>query len=469
MLQFTLFSCFNLAGCNPVRNEAGVQSRQVRRRKFGIICPYVWNETEQVQSGIEVTVDDSATLLAEEDAIAQTEVILLPSAYMTSLTAGIITVGYDDGNTVHCGLVFYLPTQLSKRYIADALSQFVLAHHPLHIQVLQTDGLVLRGEDGGELLCEVTADVGDMAMLTSESERELSVIVGPLYALQTFLLGFRMLTFGELAAQSCYFSLMFSKYARIVNGDAVGSSHCLFETEVNTYGSLFFTFGFGMCAEIFLFSNLNLNCNEESVSILRYFSGNHLTDEAKTLCHLHISKIWDAHVLMLPVDIMGHALETFQSCMRFGEFDLVCTYIETSCTILLSMRLRIFGAMLEEILEGHLKIIEGMCGCILRHLVGEWILLLADGVEVVAQLATCQSPLALLVSSLPFRQSPVIGKAATAYGLTKVSPLLVVRNELYAMSECNHRLFLNVVFYCFLYVIQQLLVFVTTAAIISFI
>lgn len=66
MLQFTLFSCFNLAGCNPVRNEAGVQSRQVRRRKFGIICPYVWNETEQVQSGIEVTVYDSATLRADE-------------------------------------------------------------------------------------------------------------------------------------------------------------------------------------------------------------------------------------------------------------------------------------------------------------------------------------------------------------------------------------------------------------------
>lgn len=55
MLQFTLPSCFNLAGCNPVQNESGVQSRQVRRRKFGIICPYfVYDETEQVLSGIEV-------------------------------------------------------------------------------------------------------------------------------------------------------------------------------------------------------------------------------------------------------------------------------------------------------------------------------------------------------------------------------------------------------------------------------
>ena len=179
----------------------------------------------------------------------------------------------------------------------------------------------MRGEDGGELLCEVTADVGDMAMLTSELERELSVIVGPLYALQTLLLGSRMMAFGELAAQSCYFSLMFSKYAGIMNSDAVRGRHRFLKPQVDAYCSMLVAFGFGMGAEIFLFGNLNLNSDEELVSVLRYFSGNHLPDEAQTLCHLHISKIWDAHVLMLPVDVMGHALETFQSCMRFGEFD----------------------------------------------------------------------------------------------------------------------------------------------------
>ena len=242
MLQFTLFSCFNLAGCNPVRNEAGVQSRQVRRRKFGIICPYVWNETEQVQSGIEVTVDGSATLRADKEAILQSEVILLPSAYMASLTAGIVTVGYGDGNTVHRSLVFYLSTQLAKRHIADALSQFVLAHHPLHIQVLQADGLVLRGEDGGELLREVTADVGDMALLTSELERELSVIVGPLYALQTLLLGSRMMAFGELSAQSCNLSLILPNCSRIVNGNAVRGRHRFLKPKVDAYCSMLVAF-----------------------------------------------------------------------------------------------------------------------------------------------------------------------------------------------------------------------------------
>ena len=39
--RFMLLSCFNLAGCNPVLYETGKQSRQVRRRKFGIIHPYL--------------------------------------------------------------------------------------------------------------------------------------------------------------------------------------------------------------------------------------------------------------------------------------------------------------------------------------------------------------------------------------------------------------------------------------------
>ena len=39
-MRFLLFSCFNLAGCNPIHRETGEQSRQVRRRRFGIIHPY---------------------------------------------------------------------------------------------------------------------------------------------------------------------------------------------------------------------------------------------------------------------------------------------------------------------------------------------------------------------------------------------------------------------------------------------
>ena len=102
MLQFTLPSCFNLAGCNPIQNEAGVQSRQVRRRKFGIICPYVlFDETEQVQSGIEVTVNHRAAMWADVGTVAEREFIMFMAAYVARLAAGKESVGHLDTDTVH--------------------------------------------------------------------------------------------------------------------------------------------------------------------------------------------------------------------------------------------------------------------------------------------------------------------------------------------------------------------------------
>ena len=95
MLQFTLPSCFNLAGCNPIQNEAGVQSRQVRRRKFGIICPYfAVDETEQVLSGIEVTVNHRAAMWADESAVTEREFVMLLAAAGTRLATGIEAVSH---------------------------------------------------------------------------------------------------------------------------------------------------------------------------------------------------------------------------------------------------------------------------------------------------------------------------------------------------------------------------------------
>ena len=190
MLQFTLPSCINLAGCNPIQSESGVQSRQVRRRKFGTIYPYVcWNETEQVQSGIEVAVDGMAALRTDESPVLQSEVILLCAAVGARLAAGIEAVGHGDGDSVHRGLVFYLPTQFAKGHVADALCQ-LSALHPLHVQVLDSDGSVVSSEDGGQLLREVTANCFNMTMLLAESARELPIVIRPLNALQTLLLGF---------------------------------------------------------------------------------------------------------------------------------------------------------------------------------------------------------------------------------------------------------------------------------------
>jgi len=467
MLQFTLSSCFNLAGCNLVQSEAGVQSRQVRRRKFGIICPYfAIDETEQVSGGIEVTVDHRAAMRAGVGTVTECEVITLMAADVARLAAGIEAVGDLQTDTVHRCLVLYLPSQFAKGHVADTLGQ-TAALHTLHIQVLDGNSLVGRSENGRKLLCEVTTDGSDVTLFTSEAAGEFYVVVRPLHALQTLLLGFRMLALGELAAQSGYLSLMVAQGARVMDGDTVGEHHSLLQSEVDADGSVLLAFGFGMSAAVFLFGYLHLEGCKELVTLLRDLHAQHLAVEAKPFSHLHIAEVRDVHVLTLAADVVGDVLQMLQSLVRVGEFGLVGSNVETALAILLLMRLGIVGTMLEEVSVGRLQVVEGMSRGILRHLVGERELLAANGIEIVAQLAPAQSALAFLVPSLPLRQAPVVGQPAAAYRLSEIGLLLVVGHQLDAVGDGNHSraLYFDIIFYCFLDILQQLLVLVATASI----
>ena len=467
MLQFTLPSCFDLAGCNPVQSEAGVQSRQVRRRKFGIICPYfVCDETEQVSGGIEVAVNHSAAMWADVGAVTEREVVALRAAAGACLAAGIEAVGHLQAHTVHSCLVLYLPSQLAKGHVTDALCKTATLH-PLHIHVLNGDGLVGGGEDGGQLLHEVTTDVGDVVVLLAETAGDFFIVVRPPHALQALLLGFRMLALGELAAQSCNLSLVMVKGARVAYGDAVAECHRFFQSEVDAYGSVPLALGFGMGTSVFLVGYLHLYGGKELAALLRNLHAKHLAVEAQTLGHLHVAEVGDVQILTLAADVVGDLLQMLQSLVGVGELCLVGTDVEAALAILLLVRPGIVGTMLEEVGEGRLQVVEGVGGGVLRHLVGERELLAANGVEVVAQLAPAQPALALPIPPLPFGQAPVVGQTAAAYRLAEIGLLLVVRHQLDAVGDGNHSRVLgfDVIFHCLLDVLQQLLVLVATASI----
>ena len=466
MLQFTLPSCFNLAGCNPVHIEAGLQSRQVRRRKFGIICPYVWNKTEQVQSGIEVSVDDVPAFRTDENSVSKCEVVFLSATMGARFAAWVESVSNGNCCSTHSCLVFYLPAQLTKSHVAYTLCQ-PTAQHPFDIQVLDADSAIMRYKNGCQLLREVSADGGYVSLLPPETTREFAKIVRPLNALQTLLLGFRMMAFRELAAQSCYLSMMFKNSSWIMDCNSVRECHGFVKAKVDAYGPApICVRNSYMSPVIFFFGNLNLNRSKELVSVLRNLHAQYFPDETQAFCHLYVTEVRDVQILMLPVDIVRCIFQMLQSFMGIGELDfLSCSNIKRANAISLFVHCGIFSAMGKEVVESSLKVIESMGGGILRYFVCPWEFFATDSIEAVSQLTPGQPTLTHLIASLPFRQAPVIGKAATAYGLTKVSTLLVVRHELYAMSECNHRLFLNVVLYCLLYVLQQLLVFVATTAI----
>lgn len=466
MLQFMLPSCFNLAGCNPVRNESGLQSRQVRRRKFGIICPYVWNKTEQVQSGIEVSVYDMATFRADKYSVPKSEVIFLLATIGASFAAWVEAVCNGNIASIHSSLVFNLASQFSKGHIAYTLRQLA-ALHTFDIQVLYADSTVMFYEDGCQLLHEVSTDSGYMPVLTSETAREFAIIARPLYALQTLLFGFRMMAFGELAAQSGYLSLMFTNNSGIMDGNSIRESHGFVKSEVDAYGSVLAFFrSKRMSSMVFFFGNLNLNGNEKLVSVLQNLHTQYLANETQALGHLHVTEVWDVNILMFAVDIVSCIFQMLQPFVGIRELNLLPRAdIKGANTISLFVHCRVFGTMGKEIFESTLKVIESMSGGIFCHFVCPWKFSATDSIEFVSQLAPGQASLALLVASLPFRQAPIIGKAATSHGLTEVSPLLVVRHELNAVGDCNHVLFLDVVLYSFLNILQQLLVFVATASI----
>ena len=68
-----LSSCLNLAGCNSISYEAEKQSRQVLRRRFGVICPYLflYDKRKKIQTCIVITIYYSTTLGTMIDAVAQ--------------------------------------------------------------------------------------------------------------------------------------------------------------------------------------------------------------------------------------------------------------------------------------------------------------------------------------------------------------------------------------------------------------
>lgn len=71
-------SCFNLAGCNSISYEAEKQSRQVLRRRFGVIRPYLFfsYKRKQIQTCIVVTVYYSTTVGAMISAVTEFQVLL---------------------------------------------------------------------------------------------------------------------------------------------------------------------------------------------------------------------------------------------------------------------------------------------------------------------------------------------------------------------------------------------------------
>ena len=173
-------SWFNLAGCYSTPRKHREQSRQVRRRKFGIICPYWFmsDKTEDILCRIVVSVMHCTALRASPSSDREIlDGFVLITAVAAQLRRSIEPVCLYKFAAVVCSLVFQQFLDLAKGNIGNSLCELMILHHPLGVQVFHRYLTVYTSDSSRNLVQIVTANVGDSGLSLSQSHGHLAVIV----------------------------------------------------------------------------------------------------------------------------------------------------------------------------------------------------------------------------------------------------------------------------------------------------
>ena len=106
------------------------------------------------------------------------DLFVLKSTISAGLAAG------EEGRDLHyhsaspCGFVFQLPEEFTPGGIRNAFCQMVVPQHPLHIEVLHTNDLVLIHQCGGQLMKHVVAAIAYFLMAASNLDSLLFPVGG---------------------------------------------------------------------------------------------------------------------------------------------------------------------------------------------------------------------------------------------------------------------------------------------------
>ena len=165
-------SWFNLAGCYSTPRKHREQSRQVRRRKFGIICPYWFmsDKTEDILCRIVVSVMHCTALRASPSSDREIlDGFVLITAVAAQLRRSIEPVCLYKFAAVVCSLVFQQFLDLAKGNIGNSLCKLMILHHDLCVKVFHSNITVCISESRSDLVQIVTANVGNSGMRLCQS------------------------------------------------------------------------------------------------------------------------------------------------------------------------------------------------------------------------------------------------------------------------------------------------------------
>lgn len=99
-------------------------------------------------------------------------------------TISACLAAWKEGRNLHyhsaspCGFVFQLPEEFTPGGIRNTFCQMVVPQHPLHIEVLHTNDLVLIHQCGGQLVKHVIAAIAHLLMATGNLDSLLFPVDG---------------------------------------------------------------------------------------------------------------------------------------------------------------------------------------------------------------------------------------------------------------------------------------------------
>jgi hypothetical protein len=113
---------------------------------------------------------------ADEDAIRQCQLEVAGTADRAELAGGVPAVDNLDCTAPPSLFVAQLAGELAPARIADGLREPAVSHHASHVEILDNQPVVGLNQRVGYLMQEMTADVGDTAMMLAQAGRSAATI-----------------------------------------------------------------------------------------------------------------------------------------------------------------------------------------------------------------------------------------------------------------------------------------------------
>ena len=255
---------------------------------------------QNIQCGVDVSVQDSPTAGTRPNFIRQLEVVVRKPADMTSFRGRKPTVNFDQAGTRQFGFVFKLANNLRHCGIHDRFCKASVLRHAFDAQVLNRNQFEPADKSGGKIVGEVLSDVRNSLMKSGKFG--LGLLPVPSAFLST----------AQFFVESSKSKFIFAKSSRRRNLFSSRKNRKVFDSEVYPNFCLgFAAVGVGPFGVV----NLNLDGEIPTSRMFTESSGKDFSGESQPLASTDPSKFGNPNPFAVKLQ-----RPAFDAKGRFGSF-----------------------------------------------------------------------------------------------------------------------------------------------------